>query len=318
MQMTCTILHSGKQNQYIIHRKKKIERKSCFLFYSTALCWASNEHPQKTKEPPHCSLHMYISLTIPLKIFLSIRCNDKSERSHCISFDVTLKWWNLLPPWADCMKMNRGSLPTVSLNWPQTDVLIPAFTSPIGSRLSLDGERLSSIHRLQCSASEASSVCWWQRGEQHAWGEVKAKVGGTGRCWGGEWKSIIYTDCLPGWLSIRNCKSFPLYLALLPPLPLSTPPVLSADSEIITKPKNRQRRLTTRRNTRLKMTKHVQPEIIQTHPPILDSSYFSVSLPAPRNLHTNNMPLSKKHSDMNWKEPLHIRIFNIIYFTKWE
>lgn len=46
--------------------RKKIERKSCFLFYSTALCWASNEHPQKTKEPPHCSLHMYIWLTVPL------------------------------------------------------------------------------------------------------------------------------------------------------------------------------------------------------------------------------------------------------------
>lgn len=223
MQMTCTILHSGKQNQYIIHRKKKIERKSCFLFYSTALCWASNEHPQKTKEPPHCSLHMYISLTIPLKIFLSIRCNDKSERSHCISFDVTLKWWNLLPPWADCIKMNRGSLPTVSLNWPQTDVLIPAFTSPIGSRLSLDGERLSSIHSLQCSASEASSVCWWQRGEQHAWGEVKAKVGGTGRCWGGGSENPLYiqTACLAGYPSgtashfLSTSPSFLLFLSAL-------------------------------------------------------------------------------------------------------
>lgn len=72
----------------------------------------------------------------------------------------------------------------------------------------------------------------------------------------GRWREgvkihYIYTDCLPGWLFIRNCKSFPLHLALLPsPSPppsslLSTPPVLSADSEMIT----------TGQNTRLKMTK---------------------------------------------------------------
>lgn len=50
------------KTKYLIHRKK-IERKSCFLFYSTALCWASNEHPLETKDPPHRSLLMYISLT---------------------------------------------------------------------------------------------------------------------------------------------------------------------------------------------------------------------------------------------------------------
>lgn len=43
------------KNQYITHRKK-VERKSCFLFYSTALSWASKEPPKKNqgacKPPP--------------------------------------------------------------------------------------------------------------------------------------------------------------------------------------------------------------------------------------------------------------------------
>lgn len=61
----------------IYNPQKKIERKSCFLFYSTALCWASNEHPLKTKDPPHRSLHMYISLTVPSKILPAISSNDR-------------------------------------------------------------------------------------------------------------------------------------------------------------------------------------------------------------------------------------------------
>lgn len=122
---------------------------------------------------------MYISLAISSPLDVS----TEWERSRCIS------WWQTLNmSWLDEDGRGGGIL---------NSYLIPR----------LDGERLSTVRGIQvCSG--------WQGGEWHAWREREAKEGGEGRC-RGKWKSIIYTDCLPGWLSIRNCKSFPLYLSPL-------------------------------------------------------------------------------------------------------
>merc|ERR1712228_786024 len=66
----------------IYNPQKKIERKSCFLFYSTALCWASNEHPVKSTDPPHCSLRIYTPL-ISSSVILLHQMHQQSERSRC-------------------------------------------------------------------------------------------------------------------------------------------------------------------------------------------------------------------------------------------
>ena len=79
----------------IYNPRKKIERKSCFLFYSTALCWASNEHPLKTMDPPHCNLNIYIQLTISSQILLALRCTNR-VRGHAVFLSVMLRWWQIL------------------------------------------------------------------------------------------------------------------------------------------------------------------------------------------------------------------------------
>lgn len=147
------------------------------------------------------------------------------------------------------MRMNRGFLLAICSNWPQTDLVIcfhiPDWLSTISLLLSLSWWCNPIIY------TQTTVLCLWGvtsvlmaerwaaclRGSEGEGGRVGEGQGGCG--WRG-WKSIMYTDRLPawlaGWLSIWNCKSFPLYITQLPPLLLSTLPVLSADSEMITMP----------------------------------------------------------------------------------
>lgn len=69
------------------------------------------------------------------------------------------------------------------------------------------------------------------------------------------------------------------------------------------------------------MTTRVQAEIILTHPPNWIAPMFP--LPAPRNLHTHNMPFSKnKKTDTEWKRKKSrggdFWGFWTIYFSEWE
>lgn len=112
--------------------------------------------------------------------------------------------------WADLIMLNRGFLPTSDQHW--IAALPPPTPSPRICRQLLMVNPIIII--IINAAFQESSVRWWQRGEQHAWRKGKSKEeGGAGV---GGWKSIIYTHRLPawlaGWLSNRNCKSFPLYL----------------------------------------------------------------------------------------------------------
>lgn len=170
----------------------------------------------------------------------------------------------------------------------------PCFLIPDWlSALSLDGERLSSIYRLQCSASEESCVHWWQRGEQHAWGEVKAKEeGGKGGA-GGEGGKIHYIYRLPAWLAIHP------ELQVISSLPCSPS---SSSQHPISSISRQQNDHKTKKQTMsaYNWTKH-RTENDRTHTggddpspsSILDPFCVSIPLPAPCNLHTHSMLFSK-------------------------
>lgn len=150
--------------------------------------WKPRTHPTAASL---CTFHSQILLAFSL--------NDR-VRGHAVFLSM---WcWEGDKPLTrdDCMKMNGGFWPTVS---PRNNVW-SLLSRPWLGLASLDGERLSSIYRLQCSASEESSIRWWQRGEQHAWWEREAKEGGKGGAGegrGDENPLYIQTACLAGYPS---------------------------------------------------------------------------------------------------------------------
>lgn len=166
MQMTCTILHSGKQKP-IYNSQKKVERKSCFLFYSTALSWASKEPPQKNQGA--CNLHLSASPTAHLS---SCWCSAEMVR------------------WPDYTKHDLIS-----------DVLIPCFY--ILLLISVHAEVIytqtiqlgrSGVKNVWVDGREVSSMpegVWRRRG---GW------VGGEGMYCE---RNPFYTVCLPGWMAIH-------------------------------------------------------------------------------------------------------------------
>lgn len=166
--MTCTILHSGKQNPIYNPQKRWKENPT---FSSTLLpsVGLSNEHPQKKKQGSTPLQPPYVHFTHSLYL-----CRSNNGMMN-LKYELTV--W--------------------SLNFPLDDVVIPAF-----SLISLPMLE-SPIHRLySVLPRRRQSVCWWRRGEPHAWGRVKAEEGGKGEVlrvgWGG-WKSIIYT--VTAWLA---------------------------------------------------------------------------------------------------------------------
>lgn len=173
MQMTCTILHSGKQKP-IYNSQKKVERKSCFLFYSTALSWASKGPPQKNQGA--CNLHLSASPTAHLS---SCWCSAEMVR------------------WPDYTKHDLVS-----------DVLIPCFY--ILLLISVHAEVIytqtiqlgrSGVKKVWVDGREVSSMpegVWRRRG---GWVGKGCIVKGI---------HFIQSVCLAGWLFIWNCKSFPL------------------------------------------------------------------------------------------------------------
>lgn len=131
---------------------------------------------------------MYIPLTIPSWIWLAIRFNSKA-RGHA-AFLYMSSWDGGKPlAWADCMTMNGGGASCLGcLHSPP----------PPGSRFSLP-LLMVNAYRLYTDYSalafRESSVRWWQRGERHAGGEVKAMEGGG--------ENPLYIHRLPAWLAIH-------------------------------------------------------------------------------------------------------------------
>lgn len=175
------------------------------------------------------------------------------------------------------MKMKRGRGGSSLKAWIYLGLVYDPCFRILAPRLALSSQRWTPIIYIQtpvlclrgvkCALmAERWAACLkGQEGE----GGQEGK-GGTGVGVGG-WKSILYTDCLPGWLSIRNCKSFPLYLTLLPPPPpppLSTSPVLTAESK---KWLQNLRETAPAHNWTKHQTEndkaHTHAKIIATHPP---------------------------------------------------
>lgn len=168
------------KNQYITHRKK-VERKSCFLFYSTALSWASKEPPKKNqgacKPPP-------------------VRFTYRSPVFFCWCSSEMVRW-------PDYMKHDLIS-----------DVLIPCFLHPAAPLCPCwshpyTDDTVGPLRRQKKCELMAERWAACLRG----CGGVEGWVGG----WVGKGcivKGIhfIQSVCLAGWLFIWNCKSFPLQL----------------------------------------------------------------------------------------------------------
>lgn len=285
-----------KTKKKTIYNPQKKDRKKILLpllLYCPLLgiSWATSEEPRSSPpllpptllplQPPY----VHFIQRPPDRSSLSVGC---SERLHFPVFNVMVKWWVLF------FCEGGGGIFWASL--------LSSASSVFQSLLSLCvRKRPSSIHRrtVLCLRGVRSARCW-QRGEWH--GEVKAMEGRRAGGWGmgvgggcrGRWKSIICTDCLPGWLSIRNCKSFSLYLASLLPSPLPplcTAPVLSADREIITGSRRAWRRWLEnwkQHNTyRLRSSK--------TH----SGSRF---LPFPHTSHRFSTPKENQNMDVDWKQ----------------
>lgn len=212
------------------------------------------------------------------------------------------------------MKMN-GILAyeAVRLNLPQTNIWcqLSHMLTP-NSLISPDGDHLSSVLSTDYSALllRSQSMCWCQRGEQHAWRKgMRRRKREEGRCWG-KWKSITYiqTACLAGYPSGTASH----FLLTSPP-----PSSSSSSSQHFTCSISRMQHdyKTKKKKTAsaYNWTKH-QTENDKTHTrrdnpnpsPILDFLHCSFSLPAPCNLNPQNIPFSKniltwiKHKSKNW------------------
>lgn len=144
------------------------------------------------------------------------------------------------------------------------------------------------------------------RGSEGEGGRVGEGQGGCG--WRG-WKSIMYTDCLPGWLAgypsgtashfLSTSPNFLLYFSALYLFYQQTVKWLQC-----TPTKKKRCQLTTGWNTRVEMTKHVQTEIILNSNPPPHSLFFTVSLTAQWNIHHSpptTCPHEKK-KDPQWCE----------------
>lgn len=168
MQMTCTILHSGKQKP--IYNSQKKGRKKILLpllLYCPLLGFerAPSEKPRSLQPPP-------VRFTYRSIVFLLMqRWNGGMTRLH----EARSYFW--------CF----NSL-----------LLHPAAPlCPCWSHLYTD-DTVGPLRRQK-------SVSWWQRGEQHAWGVVEAErwVGGWGREGMYCERNPFYTVCLPGWMAIH-------------------------------------------------------------------------------------------------------------------
>lgn len=169
MQMTCTILHSGKQKPRY-NSQKKVERKSCFLFYSTALSWVQINQGA-------CSLHPSASLTAHL--------------SFCWCGAEMVRWPRLreAPSYFWCF----NSL-----------LLHPAAPlCPCWSHLYTDIYSWAAQASKRCEwMAERWAACLRGCGG--------GGVGGVGKGCIVKGIHFIQSVCLAGWLFIWNCKSFPL------------------------------------------------------------------------------------------------------------
>lgn len=150
------------------------------------------------------------------------------------------------------------------LIWPEymkheflTDVLFPAFTSRCP--LSQCWSHLYADYTVG-PLRHWNGVLWWQRGERHAWGRVEEVVGVVreDEVW---MQSILYR--LPAWLTI--------HLELQVISSLNAPPVLSANSKMVTKRgrggQTVQRLDRKKKKIRLKMTKSTNIQRLLTHRP---------------------------------------------------
>lgn len=207
-----------------------------------------------------------------------------------------LRWWQTVTmSWLYEGEQGILAYDAVSLNLPQTNIWSqPSRFLTLGS---LNGDRLSSIYRpclwgVKCVLmAKRWAACLKVR---------NAKEEARGREVLGEVKiHYIYTDCRPGWLSIWNCKSFPLYLAssFLPLLLLSALHLFyQQNAKWLQTQKRKQKRqcqLTTGQNTRLKMTKHIYGEIILTHPPCWISYIAPFPFPLPVSFTPTTCPFQK-------------------------
>lgn len=139
-----------------------------------------------------------------------------------------------------------------------------------------------------------STVRRWQRGEQHAWRERKAKEGGESRCWGVKIHYIHRLAGYPSGTASHFLSTFPHFLLLLSVLHL-----FYQQNDFQTN-KNRLRQLTTGQNTRLRLTKHTRRD--NPHPSPMPPIFFPVSFPAPCNLHAHACPFPEtKWHEINKK-----------------
>lgn len=209
--------------------------------------------------------------------------------------------------WADLVMLNRGFSPTSDQHW------IAALPPPIPSLRICRQLLMVNAHPIIINAAfQESSVRWWQRGEQHAWRKRKSKEeGGAGvGGWGVKIHYIYtHTDCLAGWLSNRNCKSFPLYLhhLLFSELHLFYPQKKKQNQTKTNKQtkQKRRRRLTTGWTTRLKTKTRTRRDDLNLHNRLLtcvSPPSPSPPPPSPNNIHSNwhTMPLLKKKPNMKW------------------
>lgn len=179
MQMTCTILHSGKRKIKPTYNPQKKDRKKILLpllLYCPLLgiSWATSEKPRSSPPPLPPTLfplqppYVHFIQHPPDRSSLSVGC---SERLHFPFFDVTVKWWVLF-------FFAKGGGLGFSFKLSERCFPIPVF--PVCSKTPVYTD-------VQCSASEASEVCvngrevsgmpegkWrrWRGGRDGRWGRV--------------------------------------------------------------------------------------------------------------------------------------------------
>lgn len=216
--------------------------------------------------PPHCNLHTYMLFTISSQILLAARLNNR-VRGHTVFFARTSLGLMLSTP---TPRLALSSLDGVRLYHLYTDY----SALPLRSQVCVDGREVSSMPE--------------GRGRRRREGKASAGVGVK--------IHYIYTDCFPGWLAIRNWSHF-LSTSSSSTSQHSTCSI--SRHKMITKPNKRRRLLTTGRNTRLKMTKHIHARYSPS-PPCRIPPIFPLPFLLPVTFTPTTCPFQK--NTVTWSE----------------